>query len=275
MVYSNKFVAVVVCSDQIVREIRENGNDQVYLPFGSDYSLRFKNQHSTKAIVNVEIDGKNVLDGNQLVVDPNETSNLKGFMVNGKVNNAFRFIEKTRQIAEHRGDFIDDGFIRITWKFEEQFNNDLSYWIKNKSYSNPYKPRCGNNPWDDVVIGGSADVFCRGEITKSVSEPMASCNARSKSMMSTQNLTDFNKTNEGITVAGKDTYQNFRTVHVGQLEDVEHSIIIHLLGKDNRNQKITRPKMTHTKIECPTCGTRSKSHMKFCPSCGTNIKAVV
>ena len=252
MVYSNKFVAVVVCSDQIVREIRENGNDQVYLPFGSDYSLRFKNQHSTKAIVNVEIDGKDVLDGNQLVVDPNSTSDLKGFMVNGRVNNAFRFIEKTRQIAEHRGDFIDDGFIRVTWKFEKQFDN---FWVN----SIPYHTK---KLWDDnIIIGSSA-----------YSVPMASFNT---DKCSTQNLTYFNKTNEGITVAGKDTYQNFRTVNVGQLEDVEYSIVIHLLGKDDRNQNITRPKITHVKIQCPTCGTGSKSHMKFCPSCGTNIKAVV
>jgi len=267
MVYSNKFVAVVVCSDQIVREIRENGNDQVYLPFGSDYSLRFKNQHSTKAIVNVGIDGKDVLDGNQLVVDPNSTSDLKGFMVNGRVNNSFRFIEKTRQIAEHRGDFIDDGFIRITWKFEKQFDN---LWVNSIRCRIP--KRCNDN-----IFMGDATLdyksYCRGGTgTLGSGVPMASFNTDKCSI---QNLTDFNKTNEGITVSGKDIYQNFRTVHVGQLEDVEYSIIIHLLGKDDRNQKITRPKMTHTKIECPTCGTKSKSYMKFCPSCGTNIKAVV
>ena len=154
MVYSNKFVAVVVCNNQIVREIRENGNDQVYLPFGSDYSLRFKNQHSMKAVVNVEIDGKDVLDGNQLVVDPNSTSDLKGFMVDGKVNNSFRFIEKTQQIAKHRGDFIDDGFIRITWKFEKQFDN---YWMYNKPFS--LKKRWNNYPPIGSSITYDSDAF--------------------------------------------------------------------------------------------------------------------
>lgn len=255
MVYSNKFIAVVVCNNQIVREIRENGNDQVYLPFGSDYSLRFKNQYSTKAVVNVEIDGKDVLDGDQLVIDGNSTSELKGFMINGKVNNAFRFIEKTQQIAKHRGDFIDDGFIRITWKFEKQFND---CWINSTPFFS--QKICKDYP----LIGSSAVYTSQ------------SCNTDYDTECFTRgNLTDFNKTNEGITVAGKDTHQNFQTVSVGQLEDTEYSIVIHLLGKDDKNRKISRPKITRVKIQCPTCGTKSKSYIKFCPNCGTNIKAVV
>lgn len=113
MMYNSKFVASIKCDGSI---LRENG-ETVYLPFGSEYSILLKNLESRKALVGITIDGEDVLDGVKLVISPNETVNLERFY-NRK--NKFKFIEKTEKISEHRGDRIDDGLIRISFKFEQQ-----------------------------------------------------------------------------------------------------------------------------------------------------------
>jgi len=115
MVYVNKFVVAVKSNGRIVRD----SNGIVRLPFGSDYSLLLKNKNSVKALVNVEIDGENVLDGNSILVSPNQSTILKGFMDGRRVRNRFRFIRKTRQISKYRGDKIDDGLIRVEFRFEK------------------------------------------------------------------------------------------------------------------------------------------------------------
>jgi len=267
MVYSEKFVAVVVCNNHIVREIRENGNDIVRMPFGTDYSLRFKNQHTTNAVVNVEIDGQDVLDGDQIIIEPNSTGDLLGFMKNGAVHNAFRFIKKTQQISQHRGDFIDDGSIRISWQYEKPRYT--------KRYS-PLRSRKSSIPcWDN-------ECFTRGPRGSSIQPQSRSiCDSTSygsdlsigaAAAMEDDYLCD---SEEGITVSGKDTHQGFYKVAVGPLESHVHSIVLHLLGQDDKGQNYIRPKLTKTRITCPTCGKRSRSNILYCSGCGTNLKAVV
>ena len=115
MVYQNKLVVVVKCNGRVLREQGEF----VTLPFGSEYSLLFKNLNSQRAVIEIEIDGEDVLDGNQIVIAANSENEIKGFMKGSNVTNAFKFIQKTQQIADHRGDKIDDGFIRVSYQFEE------------------------------------------------------------------------------------------------------------------------------------------------------------
>jgi len=261
MVYSEKFVAVVVCNNHIVREIRENGNDIVRMPFGTDYSLRFKNQHTTNAIVNVEIDGQDVLDGDQIIIEPNSTGDLLGFMKNRSVHNAFRFIKKTQQIAQHRGDFIDDGSIRISWQYEKPI------------YTYHYSPLRGRKK--SSIRGWDNECFTRGVSGSSINPQSRSlCDSSSYGAAACDDdyLCD---SEEGITVSGKDTHQGFYKVAVGPLEPQIHSIVLHLLGQDNNGQNYIRPKLTKTRVTCPTCGKRSRSNILYCGGCGTNLKAVV
>ena len=273
MVYSEKFVAVVVCNNHIVREIREHGNDIVRMPFGTDYSLRFKNQHTTNAVVNVEIDGQDVLDGDQIIIEPNSTGDLLGFMKNGAVHNAFRFIKKTQQISQHRGDFIDDGSIRISWQYEKP------------KYTHHYSPLRGRKK--SSIRGWDNECFTRGPSGSSIQPQSRSiCDSSSygsdlsieaampcaAAAMEEDCLYD---SEEGLTVPGKDTHQGFYKVAVGPLESQTYSIVLHLLGQDDKGQNYIRPKLTKTRITCPTCGKRSRSNILYCSGCGTNLKAVV
>ncbi|MEK0340335.1 MAG: hypothetical protein QQN46_08995, partial [Nitrosopumilus sp.] len=100
--YSNKFVACIMVDDEVVREIRKDNSDLIYLPFGTDYQIRLKNLDHRRAVVSISIDGDDVLDGSRLVVESNSTTDLKGFLdcKTNKARNAFRFIEKTERVSD-------------------------------------------------------------------------------------------------------------------------------------------------------------------------------
>ena len=100
MMYQNKFVVCVKVDGKVVRE----RGDKVYLPFGCEYTILLKNLNSHRAVVSVEIDEKDVCDGSQLVIPAHGETELKGSMKGGQGYRAFRFIEKTQEISDHRGD---------------------------------------------------------------------------------------------------------------------------------------------------------------------------
>jgi hypothetical protein len=158
MVYAKKFVAVVKINGRILREFNhENISDfesecSLILPFGTEYTLLFKNLESRSARLNLWIDGEDVLSGNALLVHSNSSVELNGFMNSaGTVTHKFKFIQKTEKIIQHRGDKIDDGMIRVEWVFEKEkpvykdvFTNHHDNWI---GWRNPYRPWPYNNPW--------------------------------------------------------------------------------------------------------------------------------
>src|SRR4051812_35487175 len=107
MMFSNKFVAAIKVDGKILRELK----DSVYIPYGSEYSILLKNLESRKASVSVSIDGVDVGEGVTFVVEPNSELELKRFVKNKNLTegNAFKFIERTEQIEEHRGVKLEDG----------------------------------------------------------------------------------------------------------------------------------------------------------------------
>ena len=121
MVYSNKFIAVIKHKGKVLREFSDS---TVQIPFGADYSILLKNKDTRKALVEVKVDGKDVLDGNSIIVGPNETTELKGFMKGSTVKNKFRFIKKTEEISNYRGDFLEDGLVEVTYRFERYKQKD-------------------------------------------------------------------------------------------------------------------------------------------------------
>ena len=228
MVYNNKFIVAVKHRGKIMREV----DDTVYLPFGSDYTLLLKNQNTVKAVADIRIDGMGVLDGNSIIVEPNSTVELEGFMDDSTVRNKFRFIEKTRKIYDYRGSRIDDGVIRVEYRFE-----------KRKPVPNFYVPL--NHPYPPSPRGS---IPCK----------------YSNDVYGASNLND-----NGITVKGEQTRQDFVPGIVNTLEDSSSAITILLKGRKSKTNKIVKKPITvKTKIKCTTCGTKSKSSSKFCRECG-------
>jgi len=278
MVYNQKFIAVVKVNGKVLRE----QDDLVTLPFGSDYSILLKNLESRRASVSISIDSKDVLDGHALIVNPNSEIELKGFMENNEVRNAFRFIQKTQEISDHRGDNVDDGFIRVEFAYEKAKPEILRKTI---IHDNVY------HHWnDDNTIYGSSGTprprgFSKGlGVTGQMAgtgdalrEAPRSCLYSSQSVASSDNsvvtdsLNDGPALDEGITVKGAETHQGFRTVSFGETDEAQ-TIIIRLKGTMSTGVKVEAPITVKTKITCPSCGTKSKSNVKFCQNCGTFIQ---
>lgn len=219
--------------------------DAVKVPFNTDYSIYLKNLNSRKAVVRVWIDGRDVLSGSRVIVYPNESLTLEGFLNNNSVEYKFRFIQKTKDVEDHRGSFPEDGIIRIEFDFEKERSQYAWYYP-----SNPYRiTNIGTleyNPLQSRTISGG-------------SYPQITYTYTSNS-----NVVSGNSSN-GITVNGDDSDQEFYQGYVSELENNPTVITFKLIGTNDK------PLYTRDKIECSTCGKTCKTSNKFCSNCGTRI----
>ncbi len=283
--YSNKFVACIMVDDEVVREIRKDNSDLVYLPFGTDYQIRLKNLDHRRAVVSISIDGDDVLDGSQLVVESNSTTDLKGRLnsKSNKARNAFRFIERILAIAEHRGDRVDDGIVRIEVQFEEdlpEVEQVIKWPIVTSQFPQPWTTH-NAGPWHGggIYRGQSFSYSGDCEITNlqcstNVDEPTMDANVDDAEDVDLTNLPDIGNTTNtfndvGITVTGGLVGQVFTTTFVRKLSANKTTIIFKLLGVDTKLKPVVKPLLVKSKIECPTCGEKCKSGVKYCPECGT------
>jgi lipopolysaccharide biosynthesis regulator YciM len=74
---------------------------------------------------------------------------------------------------------------------------------------------------------------------------------------------------EGITVKGNELNEQYNYSMIGELEQ-SSVIVIQLKGMQRSSGVVVQEPITvSTKLECSSCGTKSKSSFKFCPNCGT------
>lgn len=283
MSYKNNFVVEIRSENQILR-VRDGF---VTLPFGSEYSLYLKNLNSRKASITIQIDGMDVLDGNSLIIDPDKSAELEGFLKNNFAKNKFKFIKKTKEIIDHRGDKIDDGLIRIEFAFEKEttvIKNIITEYHYNNyprrfcHYPEPYR----NDIYYNTTFGkGTVEnpqyTQCDGNNTGGASaDNMQSYNCNVKDVSELANMTEINELKTpiddmGITVKGSEINQHFNYSSIGELENSE-VIIIQLRGTNLKGNSVKKPIMTQVKLTCSSCGTKSKSLFKFCPNCGTFLE---
>jgi len=243
MNYKNNFVVAV--RDGNGKILREK-DGAVFLPFGDEYSILLKNLDSRKAVVDISIDGEDILDKNRLIVDPNSDVELDGFMRGKSATNSFKFIEKTEEIINHRGDRIDDGIIRVNVTFEKHVEYKKVVWYEPYWY------------WNDPYTHTYTIPHSLG----------LSTTYNSDNVISTSNCCA--GSDEGITVKGSKTNQDFTVGYTKQLE-AESTVIILRLKGISREKKIGVPLTVSEKIECPTCGKKYRSDADFCMHCGTYI----
>ena len=254
--YMKNFIVVVKHMGKVLRE----RDGLVSLPFGAEYELLLKNKNSVKAVVSVEIDGEDVLDSNQLVIEPNTSIPLMGFMGGMNVKNRFKFIKKTKEIADYRGDRVDDGLIRVEFRFEKKYSQPVVtyYTHSGRSGGDFYK----NNDWH--VSGDSCYRFSSSKsYSKSGDLGNISC-LYSNSSLPTND--------EGITVKGSKTNQSFVYGSAGVLENCSDVIILRLSGLKTGGKVVRKPVTVKSRFTCSTCGRKSRSGSKFCYNCGTYLE---
>ena len=276
--FSNKMVVAVKNDGRVLRE----SNGEVQIPFNSEYSLLIKNLESRKAVVKISIDGSDVLDGSKIVLNPNTEMNLEGFLKNSVAKNKFKFIEKTKQISDFRGDRIDDSLVRIEFQFEKEkpIVQDISYHYRPYWYDwdwyywhpihiEPYKPYNPYNPYSIVTwtytINGTGGTISNGSTADVNNSVSCFYNDTSKPNI---NLTNTNQNDIGITVKGNEIHQEFSHDYTDELEDQSHVIVLKLKGYSGNSIKIEKPLFVREKLECEICGTKNDSSSKFCKECG-------
>lgn len=255
MVYCNKFVACVKVNGRVLRE------DQgiVYLPFSSEYVIHLQNLNSQKSLVTISIDGENI--GKSLILNPFESVDLERFIRDDLDSGyKFKFIEKIKEISEHRGDKPCDGLITIKYQFEKPVPA-VNWGYRNSDYqlsksSSPLIGGCLNNS-----TGGSyRTLYSCSTLTSTLS-----CKVDESITDELHGLTD-----SGITVEGEDSSQKFSYGSIGVLEDQEYSLVIQLKG-DIGQTKVYEPVTVKTKITCKNCNKKCDFTDKFCSRCSSRL----
>jgi len=268
--FKNKVVVAVKQDGKVLRE----SNGEVKIPFNSEYSLLIKNLESRKAVVKISIDGNDVIDNNKIVLLPDTSVDLEGFLKNSVVKNRFKFIERTEDIENFHGTKIDDSMIRVEFWFEKEkpieqeiiTHHHDDWWYVSPYHPYQYPPTViwkyfpENNTADSGSIRGNVTTTYGSTIGKTFtsSEPM--------SVFSCNNVPVSNDI--GITVKGNKTNQNFSSMYVGNLEEQSHVIVLKLKGYSGNSIKIEKPLFVREKLECEICGTKNDSDSMFCKKCG-------
>ena len=259
--YGNKLAAAIKVNGKILREFK----DTVYIPFGSEYEILIKNLHTTRAVVNVYIDGNNVSPGG-LVINAGSDITLERSIENGNLTkgNRFKFIERTSNIENHRGIKIEDGLIRLEYQFEVPpvSINTWSDWQRNQilrgiDLSN-ISGSTGSKSWPAGSVSCSASYSANNVTPTSATLNNISTNAY---------LND-----TGITVPGSKSDQSFKTTYVNALESTTHNLVFKLAGDLGINKPVEKPVTVKHKPKCVTCGKQNKAHAKFCTECGTALE---
>lgn len=296
--HKSNFVAVIKCNGEV---LRERDRDSVLLPFGSEYSIRLKNLEKRRASVRIFIDGRNIFGENgSYILDGRTEREIERFVGdNLNSGNRFKFIKKTSEISQYRGDRVDDGLVCVEFTFEKQcavqeyvsHNTyihadpplcDRRCWKCRRHYcpvSFPWTPwyttSCSSLGWNSVTNMNdakeavfSASALDSGPVAYNMSSNVASSGyAQTVSNSPVSSPTP----NEGITVKGSVSDQKFSHAFIGELESVSHTITLQLKGYWPKKVEVKKPVTTHEKLVCPTCGLSSGTDATYCKRCGTYL----
>ena len=249
MFSNNYVVAVKGSTNKVLREI----SGTVYLPFHSEYSILLKNNNSHRCVCSVEIDGTDVLGGNELIVDSQGSLNLERFMVDGDLTKGQRF--KFVPLSDSRvsdPSSSDNGIIEV--KFWKEI--DRTYYFPPVKAATPF--RC--YPLTNIRGTGdfhSDNVFMSSMDMSSGNNPEVNTNAFQCCAGT-----------PGATVEGSVSNQSF-TYGDFQGKDGAPTIIrLKMLSCDREEVTVQKTKRIH----CTKCGKKSSFFDSFCRHCGTRLK---
>lgn len=280
MMYANKFAAALKVNGRVLREVE----DSVFIPFGAEYAITLKNLNVRKALVNIEIDGKDVTGGG-LVIEAGRTIDLERFIENGNLSagQRFKFIERTAKIENGpRGIKVEDGTIRVRFAFDNTpiYNRPRLGTLYSKGIN--YGDYDGNElrssrSISDTMLGGiakgNADYFSNSSGTLSAAPTKSSHRLTSSTAASAEVKTaSIPKNDVGITVGGSLSSQSF--VEVAEFSTGPEEVLVFRVFGDVNGEPVEKPMTVKTLVQCPTCGTSNAFGTKFCGECGTGLLTV-
>jgi hypothetical protein len=257
--YQEKMACAIKVAGKILREHGEN----VYLPFGSEYSLFIKNLNTRRVCVKIEIDGQDAVEGG-VIIGGNNYIDLERFVKEGQLDkgNRFKFIERNERVEQTRGIGLEDGIIRLEFEYEKEY----------AKYSPHVLLGGGGQPstlFGSTLYRDTSQYIGTYNGSRASSGMQGSMNvsASSGQLMNTSGVND-----AGITVPGSVSEQKFTTTSFygdGQ----KFVMVMKLLGEIGQ-KVVEAPVTVKTKPKCITCGHQNKATAKFCSECGTSLTIV-
>ena len=297
--YESKLVASLKANGKILREFK----DTVYIPFGSEYSFLLKNLNTTRALVNVFIDGEDMTPGG-LVLNAGQEVDLERSIKGGNLTegNRFKFIERTSAIENGpRGVKLEDGLVRIEFQFEKppmrvselprNIFNDINFGSLSGSIGSSEYPGTTDKfsksmgTYSQVNVNGmlrGVDYSMNGSVTAQAASASIDKYCADNNIINsigeihdgaaTMDWMEAPKNDVGITVPGSKSTQKFATTYMNAMEPEKHTIVLKLLGETEDNKPVLKPVTTKHKPKCVTCGKQNKATAKFCTECGTALE---
>ena len=280
--YGNKMAAAIKVNGQVLREFK----DTVYIPFGAEYTILVKNLETKRAIVNIFVDGENVVPGG-LVLNAGQEVNLERSIKNNNLSegNRFKFIERTGAVEQHRGIKVEDGLVRIEYQFEKvtppinwndfnTFNKGIPNW-PNQIYGGVSGATGPTYNVNGVMRGVDTS---NGEQVRAMASTAINATLQSMNISATSAVHDGMATMDsyvndvGITVPGSKSEQKFSIASWFPTETEKHNLVFKLVGDLGDNKPVTKPVTVKAKPKCVTCGHQNKATAKFCSECGTALE---
>ena len=265
--YMEKFVVAIKHNNKILRE-REGA---VYLPFGEEYSILMKNLNSKKALVSVSIDGKDVLDGRKLIINSNSDLELERFLKdNLNSGNRFKFVQFTKDIQDHLGDNIENGFIRVSVRHEKDKPEVNKINIYHHNYYD-YRYWPVYQPVSCEPLWREGQFYCSSDTVTTV-KGINNC-AYTVSASSLDGFNNFSDplSEDGMSVSGSISNQSFSYGSIGELEENEIVLVLQLKGFNFDGKSVVEPITVKSNLFCHTCGRKNDSLNRYCGNCGTRL----
>jgi hypothetical protein len=266
MMYSNKFVMCILVNGDIQKE---KANGVVALPFNTEYQIRLRNKHNCRSVVQLYIDGENV-SGGGYVIAANDHIDLKR---HHDVDRAFKFVALDSPEAYDQGKNgpNEDGvkgtiearfYLEKEWPKVTYTRQPYSWPTTNPWPVYPYQPY--QPYWTTTTWGQSTGVSCWGQSTGGSSIGGGTCMGQSGTPNPNVCYGSNAPLQDGCTVEGSQTWQNFYSTFV-DIEATYTSVRIFLQGCD---RVISKSNIKY----CDNCGTKArKNKSRFCHMCGTRL----
>lgn len=117
MAYQNGFVVSIVSDEKPIREFNENGERIAHLKFGSEYKVRVKNPHNSRATCTITIDGMDVFSGSELILNSHQTLDVERFVVSNDSGQRFKFVELGHSDVQDPTS-SENGIVEVTFRRE-------------------------------------------------------------------------------------------------------------------------------------------------------------
>lgn len=236
--YNENLIAAIKVDGKLIKE----SNGETRIPFGCEYSIYLKNMSSKKVLIDITIDGDDILNKSSLILDARDSIDLERFLYNHDSGRKFRFIEMTSQIEGFRGNKAEDGLINISYRFEDESPRIISKGIRSLDFDFP-------------TFGSSATL------------DSSLCHVATNSVS--------HDNERGFTAKGSESNQKFRVGSIGRLETQTHNMVLQLFGYHSEHGIKPNSETIYTKVKiCTSCGTLYDADDKtqYCSHDGTFLE---